>query len=123
MTLNDKLDKIKVKLAWECGLYHFMTGHLGYYNFHDSTEWNQKIYEVALELARSFRLRCDVKQDFAPLYRTDVELDSPFRPFSVRPYFCYLEYRTRAIITRGLYTFYPLFEVHVCTVTFGLMYG
>ena len=28
----------------------------------------------------------------------------------------------RAIITRGLYTFYPLFEVHLCTVTFGLMY-
>jgi hypothetical protein len=28
-------------------------------------------------------------------------------------------YRTRAIITRGLYTFYPLFEVHLCTVTFG----
>ena len=32
-------------------------------------------------------------------------------------------YRTRAILTRGLYTFYPLFEVHLCTVTFGLMYG
>ena len=32
-------------------------------------------------------------------------------------------YRTRAIITRELYTFYPLFEVHLCTVTFGLMYG
>ena len=30
--------------------------------------------------------------------------------------------RTRAIITRGLYTFYPLFAVHLCTVTFGLMY-
>ena len=28
-----------------------------------------------------------------------------------------LYYRTRAIITRGLYTFYPLFEVHLCTVT------
>ena len=23
----------------------------------------------------------------------------------------------------GLYTFYPLFEVHLCTVTFGFMYG
>ena len=34
-----------------------------------------------------------------------------------------LYYRTHAIITRGLYTFYPLFEVHLCTVTFGLMYG
>jgi hypothetical protein len=34
-----------------------------------------------------------------------------------------LTYRTRAIIGRGLYTFYPLFEVHLCTVTFGLMYG
>ena len=34
-----------------------------------------------------------------------------------------VEYRTRAIISRGLYTFYPLFEVHLCTVTFGLMYG
>ena len=33
------------------------------------------------------------------------------------------KYRTRAIITRGLYTFYPLFEVHLCTVTFGLKYG
>ena len=32
-------------------------------------------------------------------------------------------YRTRAIITRGLYIFYPLFEAHLCTVTFGLMYG
>ena len=30
---------------------------------------------------------------------------------------------TRSIITRGLYTFYPLFEVNVCTVTFGHMYG
>ena len=28
-----------------------------------------------------------------------------------------------AIITPGLYTFYPLFEVHLCTLTFGLMYG
>jgi hypothetical protein len=26
------------------------------------------------------------------------------------------------IITRSLYTFPPLFEVHLCTVTFGLMY-
>ena len=34
-----------------------------------------------------------------------------------------LAYRTRANISRGLYTFYPLFEVHLCTVTFGLMYG
>ena len=32
-------------------------------------------------------------------------------------------YRTRAIITRGLYTFYTPSEVHLCTVTFGLMYG
>ena len=32
-------------------------------------------------------------------------------------------YRTRAIITRGLYTFHPLFEVHLRTVTFGLTYG
>ena len=35
----------------------------------------------------------------------------------------FLIYRTRAIITRSLYTFYPLFEVHLCTVTVGLMYG
>ena len=35
----------------------------------------------------------------------------------------HFNYRTPAIITRGLYTFYPLFEVHLCTVTFGLMYG
>ena len=35
-----------------------------------------------------------------------------------------LKYRMRAIIiTRGLNTFYPLFEVHLFTVTFGLMYG
>ena len=26
-------------------------------------------------------------------------------------------YRMHAIITLGLYTFYPLFEVHLCTVT------
>ena len=26
-------------------------------------------------------------------------------------------------ITRGLYTFYPLFEIYLCTVTFDLMYG
>ena len=32
-------------------------------------------------------------------------------------------YRTCAIITRGLYTFYPLFEVHLCSMTFGFMYG
>ena len=30
-------------------------------------------------------------------------------------------YHTRAIITRGLYTFYPLFEVHLRTATFGLI--
>ena len=29
----------------------------------------------------------------------------------------------RAIITRGLYTFYPFLKVHLYTVTFGLMYG
>ena len=27
-----------------------------------------------------------------------------------------IDYRTRAIRTRGLYTFYPLFEVHLCTL-------
>ena len=32
-------------------------------------------------------------------------------------------YCTCAIITRGLYTFYPLFEVNLCTVIFGLIYG
>ena len=37
--------------------------------------------------------------------------------------YIYTIYRTRAIITRGLYNFYPLFEVHLCTVTFGLMYA
>ena len=33
------------------------------------------------------------------------------------------QYRKHAIITRGLYTFSPLFEVHLCTVNFGLIYG
>ena len=49
--------------------------------------------------------------------KTEMEISSN--------YVAFLEYRTRAIITRGLYTFYPLllFEVHLCTVTFGLMYG
>ena len=32
-------------------------------------------------------------------------------------------YRTRAIITCSLYTFYPPFQVNLCTVVFGLMYG
>ena len=32
-------------------------------------------------------------------------------------------YWTHAIITCGSYIFHPLFEVHLCTVTFGLMYG
>ena len=36
---------------------------------------------------------------------------------------CKRMYRTRAIVTRGLYAFYPLFEVHLFTVTFGRMYG
>ena len=31
-------------------------------------------------------------------------------------------YRTRAIITRGLYIFYPLFEVHLCTVTWLIFF-
>ena len=39
------------------------------------------------------------------------------------PWLSSLIYHTRAIITRGLYTFYPLFEVYLCTVTFGLIYG
>ena len=30
--------------------------------------------------------------------------------------------RKHAIITRGSYTFYPLFEDHLCIVTFGLIY-
>ena len=29
-------------------------------------------------------------------------------------------YRTRVMMIRGLYTFYPLFEVHLCTVTCDL---
>ena len=33
------------------------------------------------------------------------------------------KYCTRAIITRSLYTFYPLFEAPLCMVTFGLTYG
>ena len=36
---------------------------------------------------------------------------------------CRNVYCTRAIMARGLYTVYPLFEVHLCTVTFGLMNG
>ena len=35
----------------------------------------------------------------------------------------FIKYRTRAIISRGLYTFYPISKDHLCTVTFGLMYG
>ena len=34
-----------------------------------------------------------------------------------------INYRTRAIISRGLYIFYPISKDHLCTVTFGLMYG
>ena len=33
---------------------------------------------------------------------------------------CKRMYCTRAIKTRGLYAFNPLFEVHLCTVTFTL---
>ena len=33
-----------------------------------------------------------------------------------------LVYRRCTIITRGSYTFYPLFEDHLCIVTFGLIY-
>ena len=33
------------------------------------------------------------------------------------------EYRTGAIISRGLYISYPISKDHLCTVTFGLMYG
>ena len=33
------------------------------------------------------------------------------------------QYEKLHIPYRDLYTFYPLFEVHLCTVTFGLMYG
>ena len=36
---------------------------------------------------------------------------------------CHCIYRTRAIISRGLYTFYPISKDHLCTMTFGLMYG
>jgi hypothetical protein len=32
-------------------------------------------------------------------------------------------YRMSAILTRSLYPFYPIFEVHLCTVTFGLKDG
>ena len=32
-------------------------------------------------------------------------------------------YIMSAIINRGLYTFYPIFEVHLHNMTFGLMYG
>ena len=35
----------------------------------------------------------------------------------------HLEYHTCAIITLGFYTFYLLFEVHLCTVTFDVIYG
>ena len=44
-------------------------------------------------------------------------------PLVCSMYSIFKESRTRAIITRGLYTFYPLFELHLCTVTFDLMYG
>ena len=39
------------------------------------------------------------------------------------PSYIIFNYHTRAIITRILYTFYTLFEAHLCTVTFDLMYG
>ncbi len=34
-----------------------------------------------------------------------------------------ITYHMHAIITRGLYIFHLLFEAHLCTVTFGPMYG
>ena len=34
-----------------------------------------------------------------------------------------IKYRTRTIISRGLNIFYPISKDHLCTVTFGLMYG
>ena len=40
-----------------------------------------------------------------------------------KPYLRKIIYHRRVIITCDLYTLYPLFEVHLCTVTFGLMYG
>ena len=33
------------------------------------------------------------------------------------------DYRSCAIISHGLYIFYPISKHHLCTVTFGLMYG
>jgi hypothetical protein len=39
------------------------------------------------------------------------------------PFYSLCTYHMRDIITRGLYTFYPLLEDHLCPVTFGLMYG
>ena len=36
---------------------------------------------------------------------------------------CKNDYPTSAIIIPVLYTFYPLFEVYLCAVTFALMYG
>ena len=43
------------------------------------------------------------------------------------PYMVFLwldpTYRTRAIISRGLYIFLPISKDHLRTVTFGLMYG
>ena len=62
------------------------------------------------------------------LYKTITQVDKEVLiqqclAFSLRLLELSFIYRTRAIITRGLYTFYPLFEVHLCTVTFGLMYG
>ena len=63
----------------------------------------------------------DEKHNFIQHSKFDSEQSFPCKMTSILEE--KLVYRLRAIITRGLNTFYPLFEVHLCPVTFGLMYG
>ena len=58
----------------------------------------------------------DEKHNFIQHSKFDSEQSFPCKMTSILEE--KLVYRLRAIITRGLNTFYPLFEVHLCIVTF-----
>ena len=66
---------------------------------------------------------------FSKIYKSELEVVDSFELRFCKRTSLSLKYRTRAIITRGLYIFYPLFEgqkrffKEVFSENFAFMYG
>ena len=122
------------KKSWHQFWCLLMTSPSGFVWHASVVVWTLCFVHQRLLKMSNVKLPCmwETRSDAYLFNMSEKNSNSPF-PHAQKPYSSQqkitvftsmnLVYCTRTILTRCLYTFYSLFEVHLCTVTFGLMYG